>query len=195
MKGLINFAVKLPKNQHMKKKMVLSVTLYIVGWGCCWYTGLLRVSPGCKEVAVQDSVLLLAMDLGQPGKKTRRENQITNPFSKDPLTCCDQAHLRALPSSWQCYGVPKRVLLSPAMRTFVLHQTMLILTQTVRMEDSGWRGCRAFPADELRQCEAQVGPASPALQVEVFCRCRLYITAFCIGESRKMFLPWTSTSV
>lgn len=57
---------------------------------------------------------------------------------------------------------PKRVPLSPAMRPFVLHQTMLTLSQAARMEDSGWRACRAFPAVELRQYEAEVGPVSPA---------------------------------
>lgn len=69
MKGLINFADILPKNQHIKKN-VLSVKMYVIAWGCCRYICLPRVSSRSKQARVQESVLHLAMELGQPGKKT-----------------------------------------------------------------------------------------------------------------------------
>lgn len=62
--------------------------MYIVAWGCCWYICFPRVSSQSKHVCVRESVLHLAVDLGAPGKKTWGANQITDPFGKEPSTCC-----------------------------------------------------------------------------------------------------------
>lgn len=118
--------------------------MYIVAWGCCWYICFPNFSLRSKQVCVQESVLHLAVDLGEPGKKTWGVNQTTGPFGKDSWACCGgQArcgqlrHIWILPSPWCWQKVPYfpgRVLLSPAMRPFVLHQTMLTRAQRARME-------------------------------------------------------------
>lgn len=84
MKGLINFAVTLPKNQHIKKKKVLSIKMYVVVQGRQWYICLPGVSPRSATSVCAGVDPALGCGFGS----TWGENQITDLFSKAPSSCC-----------------------------------------------------------------------------------------------------------
>lgn len=147
--------------------------MYVVAWGCCWYICFPRVSPRSKHVCVRESVLHLAVDLGEPGKKTWGANQITDPFGKEPSTCCGgQAWCGQLRHISGSYLLP-----SPDARFHTFLKGSCCQLRWGRLScirpcwcsprepgwrHSCWRTCRVFPADELGWSEAEVGLILPA---------------------------------
>lgn len=165
MKGLINFAVTLPTNQHIKKKKVLSIKMYIVVQGRQRYICLPRVSPR-SATSVRAGV---DPALGCGFGSIWGENQITDPFSKDPSRCRDHRNVSYLPSST---GRGLHLFLEGTRCCLQWGHLSRVRPgwSSPRARTEGPEGGSPQPAGELRHRERSRWD---------FCRCRLWISVVC----------------